>query len=119
MEAAAGETYSDALIREQAIAAVMLLRQCRSGSGGGGGGNEDGDSLRLFNRSTSTSALFPSVPGKGGVKQSVARSSTSRRRSCSDFPLPALPQILADEVRSRDDAVTSPRHVRVSLRAIF
>ncbi|XP_030455150.1 putative methylesterase 11, chloroplastic isoform X1 [Syzygium oleosum] len=93
--AAAAETYSDALIREQAIAAVMLLKQYRSGSGGGG--NDDGDSLRLFNRSTSTSALFPSVPGKGGVKQSVARSSTSRRRSCSDFPLPALPQILADE----------------------
>ncbi|KAF8021388.1 hypothetical protein BT93_G1736 [Corymbia citriodora subsp. variegata] len=100
--AEAGELCRDALIREQAIAAVMLLKQYQSG-----GGNENGDSLRLFSRSTSTSALFPSVSGKSGVKQSVPRSSTSRRRSCSDVPLPPLPQVLADEALEADGVETN------------
>ncbi|XP_030547185.1 putative methylesterase 11, chloroplastic isoform X2 [Rhodamnia argentea] len=99
--AGAGVLYDDALIREQAIAAVMLLKQYQSG------GDEKDDSLRLFSRSTSTSALFPSVSGKSGVKQSVARSSTSRRRSGSDFPLPPLQQILADEGLEADGVETN------------
>ncbi|XP_010066830.2 putative methylesterase 11, chloroplastic [Eucalyptus grandis] len=100
--AAAEAEAADALIREQAIAAVMLLKQHWSG-----GGDENGDALHLFRRSTSTSGLFPSAPsGKSGVKQSIARSSTSRRRSCNDALLPPLQQILAEEASEADGVET-------------
>ncbi|KAK4792189.1 hypothetical protein SAY86_022624 [Trapa natans] len=73
----------DAVIREQALAAVMLLKKQYNESSNGG--------HVPLNRSTSVSVGYPSSIARNGTrKQGLTRSSTTRQASSSDKSAPAV-----------------------------